>query len=107
VLLPDPEPALYVYEQRKDDTLQRGVIGALRLTDPSEGVVLPHEGVMEEIVADRAGLMRAMAANPEPLLLSYAGESGRATGATAVIESVARRPPLFSTTTEDGFAHRL
>ncbi|MCZ9337893.1 DUF1015 domain-containing protein, partial [Streptomyces sp. TRM76130] len=41
VLTPDPEPGLYVYEQRADDgLLQRGVIGALRLPDPGDRSVL-------------------------------------------------------------------
>ncbi|WP_419993787.1 DUF1015 family protein [Streptomyces boninensis] len=106
VLVPDPQPALYVYEQRRGELLQRGVVGALRLSAPEEGVVLPHEGVMEHIVADRANVMRATAANLEPLLLAYRS-NGHAMGATAVIEQVAQRPPLLSTTTEDGFAHRL
>lgn len=106
VLVPDPRPALYVYEQRKGDALQRGLIGALRLSPPEEGVVLPHEDVMPEVVADRAALMRELAANPEPLLLSYRGR-GTATGSTAVIEDAIRGAPLLSTTTEDGFAHRL
>jgi uncharacterized protein (DUF1015 family) len=106
VLAADDEPALYVYEQRKGDVLQRGVIGALALSAPSDGVVLPHEGVMPDIVADRAALMRTTAANLEPLLLTYRG-SGRAVGTTAVIERTVRRSPLLSTTTEDGFSHRL
>ncbi|NSC20905.1 DUF1015 domain-containing protein [Streptomyces albus subsp. chlorinus] len=106
VLAPDPEPALYVYEQRKGELLQRGLIGALRLTPPADGVVLPHEDVIDEVVADRAALMREMAANPEPLLLAYHGDGTR-TGATAVVERAVRRTPLMATTTEDGFAHRL
>ncbi|MBO8189880.1 DUF1015 family protein [Streptomyces spirodelae] len=106
VLAQDAEPALYVYEQRKGELLQRGLIGALRLTAPEEGVVLPHEGVIDEVVADRAELMRELAANPEPLLLSYRGDGTR-TGATAVIERATRGAPLMATTTEDGFAHRL
>lgn len=106
VLAPDSEPALYVYEQRHGDLLQRGVIGALALSTPAEGVVLPHEDVMPDIVEDRAALMRATAANLEPLLLTYRSE-GSATGTTAVIERTALRAPLLSTTTEDGFSHRL
>ncbi len=107
VLRIDPEPALYVYEQLDDEgTVQRGVIGALRLSEPSEGVVLPHEDVMPHVVADRAALMRATSANLEPLLLTYRGD-GSASGATAVVERTTERPPLFSTTTEDGFSHRL
>ncbi|MFF3847702.1 DUF1015 domain-containing protein [Streptomyces sp. NPDC002328] len=104
VLAPDPEPALYVYEQRHaDGMLQRGLIGALRVSEPSAGVVLPHEDVMPHIVADRAALMRATNANLEPLLLTYRGD-----GATAdVVDRTAEQPPLLCTTTEDGYSHRL
>ncbi|WP_189191453.1 DUF1015 domain-containing protein, partial [Streptomyces albiflavescens] len=106
VLTTDPEPGLYVYEQCDGDLLQRGVIGALRLSEPSDAVVLPHEDVMPHIVADRAALMRATCANLEPLLLTYRGNGSRV-GTAAVIERTAERTPLLSTTTEDGFSHRL
>ncbi|MFF4218801.1 DUF1015 domain-containing protein [Streptomyces nondiastaticus] len=106
VLAPDPEPALYVYEQRGGGILQRGLIGALRLSPREEGVVLPHEDVMPHIVEDRAALMRGTGANLEPLLFSYRG-NGSATGAAAVIDRVTATPPLLSTTTDDGYAHRL
>ncbi|MET8248786.1 DUF1015 domain-containing protein [Streptomyces sp. NPDC005202] len=107
VLTTDPEPGLYVYEQRNGDgMLQRGLIGALRVSDPAEGVVLPHEDVMPHVVADRAALMRATCANLEPLLLTYRG-NGQAAAATVVVERTAEQPPLLSTTTEDGFSHRL
>ncbi|GGJ03090.1 DUF1015 domain-containing protein [Streptomyces brasiliensis] len=104
VLTTDPEPGLYVYEQRDGNgMLQRGIIGALRVSDPAEGVVLPHEDVMPPVVADRAALMRATRANLEPLLLTYRGN-----GTTAdVIERTADHDPLLATVTEDGFEHRL
>ncbi|MFG2837283.1 DUF1015 domain-containing protein [Streptomyces zaomyceticus] len=104
VLAPDPEPALYVYEQHGDGILQRGIIGALELSTPAEGIVLPHEDVMPHVVEDRAALMRTTAANLEPLLLTYVGEGD---GAGAVVERTVQRPPLLATTTEDGFRHRL
>ncbi|AYN42068.1 DUF1015 domain-containing protein [Streptomyces dangxiongensis] len=104
ILTADPEPCLYVYEQQDTDgMLQRGVIGTLRVTDPAEGVVLPHEDVMPPVVADRAALMRATRANLEPLLLTYRGDGT----AAEVVERTAARPPLLATTTEDGFHHRL
>ncbi|MEV5801582.1 DUF1015 domain-containing protein [Streptomyces collinus] len=104
VLTTDPDPALYVYEQRAGDgMLQRGIIGALRVSEPAEGVVLPHEDVMPPVVADRAALMRATRANLEPLLLTYRGNGA----AAEVVEETAKRPPLLATTTEDGFRHRL
>lgn len=78
ILAADPEPGLYVYEQRDGDLLQRGVIGNLRLSEPSDGVVLPHEDVMPHVIADRAALMRATSANLEPLLLTYRGNGSGA-----------------------------
>ncbi|MFF4008771.1 DUF1015 family protein [Streptomyces sp. NPDC001717] len=106
ILSADPEPALYVYEQRKPGLLQRGIIGALALSTAEEGIVLPHEDVMPDVVTDRAGLMRATAANLEPLLLTYRGDDPAA-GAAAVVERAAQGTPLLSTTTEDGVQHRL
>jgi uncharacterized protein (DUF1015 family) len=105
VLVRDPEPALYVYEQRDNALLQRGVIGALRLTAPQEGIVLPHEDVMPGPVAERTALMRATASNLEPLLLSYQDHDG---DTAQVVDRTAReREPLLTTTTEDGVHHRL
>jgi uncharacterized protein (DUF1015 family) len=103
VLVPDPDPSLYVYEQRQGGHLQRGVVGALRLTGPEQGAVLPHEDVMPGPVADRASLMRATAANLEPLLLAY--RDGPATA--AVVERATEGTPLLATTTDDGVRHRL
>ncbi|MFB7190767.1 DUF1015 domain-containing protein [Streptomyces sp. NPDC056230] len=106
ILAPDPEPALYVYEQRNDEILQRGIVGALALSAPADGIVLPHEDVMAHVVEDRADLMRTTAAHLEPLLLTYRNNGG-GSGATAVIERTIERPPLLATTTEDGYSHRL
>ncbi|MBU7599761.1 DUF1015 domain-containing protein [Streptomyces sp. P38-E01] len=106
VLRRDPAPTLYVYEQHRGATLQRGIIGTLRLTLPEDGVVLPHEDVMPQIVEDRLGLMLRARANLEPLLLSYrGGDADR--GASAVIERAVAQPALLTTCTEDGFTHRL
>lgn len=106
ILTTDAEPGFYVYEQRGAGLLQRGVIGALRVSEPSDGVVLPHEEVMPHVIADRAALMRATSANLEPLLLTYRG-NGPEAATRAVIERTAELPPLLHTTTEDGFSHRL
>ncbi|MEU8436379.1 DUF1015 domain-containing protein [Streptomyces sp. NPDC029216] len=106
VLSADPQPALYVYEQRRAGLLQRGIIGALALSAAEAGIVLPHEDVMPDVVTDRAGLMRATSANLEPLLLTYRGD-GPGAGADAVVEATAGREPLLSTVTEDGFRHSL
>ncbi|MGW4384075.1 DUF1015 family protein [Kitasatospora sp. NPDC004531] len=104
VLTADPRPALYVYEQRSPTgDLQRGLIGALAVSGPEAGVVLPHEDVMPKPVADRVGLMRTTRANLEPLLLTYRGH-GRA---AEVVDRTAAGEPLLHVTTTDGTHHRL
>jgi uncharacterized protein (DUF1015 family) len=111
VLAIDEEPSLYVYEQRgpvgpdSEVLLQRGLIGALRLSEAAEGVVLPHEDVMPGVVAERADLMRATGAQLEPLLLTYRGDD--LVGHETVVERTVARRPLLATTSEDGFRHRL
>jgi uncharacterized protein (DUF1015 family) len=72
----DDVPALYVYEQRGDGWVQRGLIGLVAVgTD----AVHPHEGVMPGPVAGRRELMKATRSNLEPILLVYNG--GAETGA--------------------------
>ncbi|MGO8882935.1 MAG: DUF1015 family protein [Streptosporangiaceae bacterium] len=114
ILVADPAPALYVYEQTMPSgpgaaahpLVQRGLIGALRLADPQAGIVLPHEDVAPGPVADRRRLMEATQANLEPIFLLYDGsEPGAAT--RLVDETAARRPALLETLTADGAAHRL
>jgi uncharacterized protein (DUF1015 family) len=107
VLMQDPEPALYAYEQRDAGgrVLQRGLIGGLRLSPPGEGVVLPHEDVMPGPVAGRLALMEAVRANLEPIFLMYDGAPGAAV--RLVDAAASSTPPLLDVATEDGLTHRV
>jgi uncharacterized protein (DUF1015 family) len=110
ILVPDAQPALYVYEQDAGPgagrVVQRGLIGALRLAPPGSRVVLPHEEVMPGPVAGRRQLMEATQANLEPIFLLYDGAHGSA--ATRLADKVATTiPPLLSAETGDGTRHRL
>jgi len=112
VLIRDRMPALYLYEQAGEAVswLQRGIISLVRLGSAAEAGILPHEGVMPGLVADRRALMAATQANLEPIFLIYDGEqAGENAGtATETIDSVvAERAPLVTITTEDGVTHRL
>ncbi|MGW0480076.1 DUF1015 family protein [Nonomuraea sp. NPDC003214] len=105
VLVVDDRPALYLYEQRGEHVVQRGLIGDVCLADPAQGIVLPHEDVMPGPIADRLALMSTTQANLEPIFLLYDGATGTAT--TLVDEVAATRPPLVTAHTEDGLTHRL
>ena len=106
--MPDPVPALYVYEQTLTggQVLQRGLIGALRLAPLGAGPVLPHEDVIPGPVAGRRQLMEATGANLEPIFLLYDG-NGPATATVQITEQVRRGEPLVTIHTEDGIWHRL
>ncbi len=97
ILVTDPQPALYVYEQAPDDddageagwaddggagrpAFQRGLIGALRLVAPQAGIVLPHEDTSPGPVAGRLALMAATQANLEPIFLLYDGRGAGGSG---------------------------
>ena len=70
VLAVDDDPALYVYEQRGPGFVQRGLIGLVAV---GAAGILPHEGVLPGLVADRRELMLATQANLEPIFLVYNG----------------------------------
>ncbi|WP_283132828.1 DUF1015 family protein [Rhizohabitans arisaemae] len=89
ILTVDERPALYLYEQQgPSGPPQRGLIGAVGLADPAQGVILPHENVFPGPVADRLALMRTTEANLEPIFLLYegGGETSR------IVEAVAGTP---------------
>ncbi len=129
----DGAPALYVYEQRGADWVQRGLIGLVAV---GTGAVHPHEGVMAGPVAGRRELMKATRSNLEPILLVYnggAGASGPSTGgrggpaglggaeqgsasqgsasqgsASRLVDRTAScQEPLACAVTDDGITHRL
>lgn len=104
VLGVDDDPALYVYQQRRDEQLlQRGLLGAVVWQPLDAGVILPHENVRTGPVQDRLALMTAMRANPEPIFLLYDGGGA----ASEICATVVKQPSLALARTPDGMTHEL
>jgi uncharacterized protein (DUF1015 family) len=105
VLVADEEPSFYVYRMGFHDEQGRprqtaGVIGALELSVPGEGDVLPHERTMAKPKDDRLNLTRACRANLSPVWgLSLAP------GLSSLCELPG--PPVARGTDEEGVHHRL
>lgn len=99
----DDQPALYVYEMREGNHVQRGLLGAVALVQPDEGIILPHENTMAGPVSDRLALTKATHANTEPIFLVYDGGGA----ASAAVSDVGAHPTIAETTTADGIVHRL
>jgi uncharacterized protein (DUF1015 family) len=100
----DEKPALYVYEMRTDaGSTTRGLVGAIELRDPADGVILPHEDTMAGPVADRLALMTATEANVESIYLVYDGGGA----ASDAVRGVQDAQPIAHASTPDGITHRL
>jgi uncharacterized protein (DUF1015 family) len=102
VLRPDRTPGLYVYEMAEGDARTRGLVGAVGLTPPEAGIVLPHENTMAGPVADRLALTEATEANLEPIYLVYSGGGA----ASQVVASYGDQAPVMEATV-DGVTHRV
>jgi len=104
LLSTDAEAALYVYEMLEPGAATtRGLLGAVELRDPAEGVILPHENTMAGPVADRLALMTATQANLEAIYLVYDGGGA----ASEVVGSADAHAPIAEARTPDGMEHRL
>ena len=106
ILRTDPEPGFYAYRMGYHDLDGNnrqivGVLGALEVSAPGEGDVLPHEETQHKIRDDRLRLLRACRADLSPVWgLSMAeGLSELATGAPGA--------PVARCTDEEGVHHRL
>jgi uncharacterized protein (DUF1015 family) len=104
VLVRDATPAFYTYRMdTTDDTgAERhtlGVIGALELSRPGEGDVLPHEHTTPKAKSDRLEMLRATRAN-----LSAIWGLSPASGLTDVLRDA---EVLGSWTGSDGTRHEL
>jgi uncharacterized protein (DUF1015 family) len=72
LLVDDPEPSFTVYRMEapdEDGVVRRttGVIGALELSRPGEGGILPHEFTTPKAKSDRLDLLRSTTANLSPV----------------------------------------
>ena len=89
VLVRDPFPVLYGYRMSFTDAVGRshrstGVLGALELSAPGEGHLLPHEHTTPKAKSDRLEMLRATETNlsaiwglsPTPGLTAAIGEPG-------------------------------
>jgi uncharacterized protein (DUF1015 family) len=104
----DPRPALYPLEQAfvasGRQYVRRGLMGAVRLHDFREGVVLPHEGTLAAPKADRLELLKTVRANLSPVFGLYQDERNHTQAALAAAFSA---EPVGEADTADGVHHRL
>lgn len=103
--LAQDDPSFYVYRMGFHDETGRprqtaGILGALELSQPGEGGILPHERTTPKDKADRLEILRTTQVNLSPIW----GLSP-AVGLSALCE--VEGPPLARATDDEGVHHRL
>lgn len=105
ILRADTEPGFYAYRMGYHDPEGHnrqiaGVLGALEVSAPGEGDVLPHEETQHKVLDDRLNLLRACRADLSPVWGLSMAE-----GLTELVTPTG--PPTARCTDEEGVHHRL
>ncbi len=104
----DDEETFYIYEEKFEvdgtEYSFKGLIARVKLTDFSEGVVIPHENTLSAAKEDRFNLMCATGCNfSQVYCLFEDGESG----IQNEFDSIASGTPVHSFTDNEGVTHSL
>lgn len=104
VLVPDPDPALWVYEIASATARTRGIVGVADTADVDDGQLLEHEDTVAAVTARRVARLRAVPVDLTPVTAVHLGAP------PMVQESVARATgvdPVVVLQDEAGLTHRL
>ncbi|WP_066637201.1 DUF1015 domain-containing protein [Desulfolucanica intricata] len=108
ILLPEDNPALYLYEQEftiaGEKKVRTGFICGVQIEPYSKGVVLPHEETLPKHKADRLALMHACRANFSPIFGLYADPERAVDN---LLKTTKAHRPQVDFVDESGQTHRL
>lgn len=104
----DEEEAFYIYEEKFEvegtEYSFKGLIARVKLTDFSEGVVIPHENTLSAAKEDRFNLMCATGCNfSQVYCLFEDGESN----IEGELDAIASSKPVHTFTDNEGVTHSL
>lgn len=108
VLACDSEDGIYAYEMKFTANGERnslkGFVSLVRLTDFSEGIVLPHEETLSKAKEDRFNLMSETFCNFSQIYSLYMDEDHSVYG---LIDGCSKGAPDMEVTDSDGTVHRM
>ncbi|MCX5716384.1 MAG: DUF1015 domain-containing protein [Candidatus Omnitrophica bacterium] len=106
-LIQDDTPALYVYAQQYAAGSKKltsiGFLGRMKIEDPENSSVKPHENTFAKPKQDRLNLLRRVKANISPIYTLFNDDGKKI---TAVLKGVFKKKPLF-TMRHEGVVHKL
>ena len=101
VLVREPEPCIYVYQQQMGAHCQRGLVAVCNVDDYDAGLIKKHEKTRRDKEDDRTRLIDTLGANTGPVFLTYRDEPA----VTALVEAKTRELPQHDFTAPDGIRH--
>jgi uncharacterized protein (DUF1015 family) len=103
VLVREPEPRFYVYQQRMEAHVQAGVVCAASCEEYASGLIKRHEFTRKDKEDDRTRHTHELNANAGPVFLTYR----KRTAIDAVVDGVRRSQPTYDFVAPDGVAHTV
>ncbi|UCE80951.1 MAG: DUF1015 domain-containing protein [Methanobacteriota archaeon] len=109
VLVRDGGRSLYLYEQTFQGTngivrVRTGIVAVVRIEDPSNGAILPHENTIPKHKADRMALMSALGGNSEQIFMLYDDKTGEVEEA---LDSCRKSAEILRFIDPEGVHHRI
>ncbi|MBP7147934.1 MAG: DUF1015 domain-containing protein [Acidobacteria bacterium] len=103
ILVRDPAPCLYVYQQRMGAHVQAGLVGLCSVAEYERDLIKKHEHTRKDKEDDRTRHVTECNANAEPVFLTY-----RAVRAIdEIVDRVRARPAAYDFASDDGIGHAV
>jgi uncharacterized protein (DUF1015 family) len=103
VLVREPGPCLYLYQQQMGAHRQRGLVGVCHVEDYDREIIKKHEKTRRDKEDDRTRLVDTLGANTGPIFLTYR-DSAEVSG---LVDRLVREPPLHDFAAPDGIRHTV
>lgn len=102
-LIREPEPAIYLYEQRMGTHAQTGLAAVCHIEDYEQDIIKKHEKTRRDKEDDRTRLIGTISADTGPVFLTYRDRGEINT----LVKNAKTAPPLFDFTAPDGIQHTV
>lgn len=102
-LIADEQPALYVYQQYKNNQVYTGIIACASIQDYFDGVIKIHEQTLTEKENRFKDYLEVCDFNAEPVCIAYPDNSG----INSIIEQSLQERPEYDFSTRDEERHKL
>jgi uncharacterized protein (DUF1015 family) len=103
VLVRDPAPRFYVYQQRMGSHVQAGIVGACKVKEYEQDLIKRHEHTRKDKEDDRTRHITECNAQGEPVFLAYRARKE----IDAIVDRVRSRKPAYDFVSTDGIGHAL